>query len=66
VPLSIVAGVSWSIFSVAIGLLAGSWVKDQPLLSAALGIALALLIGLIIDRVAAARRRRTASLQLAG
>lgn len=66
VPLSIIAGVSWSIFSVAIGLLAGSWVKDQPLLSAALGIALALLIGLIIDRVAAARRRRSASLQLAG
>lgn len=66
VPLSIIAGVSWSIFSVAIGLLAGSWVKDQPLLSAALGIALALLIGLIIDRVAAARRRRAASLQLAG
>ncbi len=65
-PLSIVAGTSWSIFSVAIGLLAGSWVKDQPLLSAALGIALALLIGLIIDRVAAARRRRAASLQLAG
>ncbi|TQL85907.1 DedA family protein [Microbacterium saperdae] len=65
-PLSLIGGLSWSAFSLAIGLLAGSWVKGQPLLSAALGIAIALLVGLVIDRVAAVRRRRVAALQLAG
>ena len=66
VPLSLLAGAGWSLFSVGIGLLAGAWVKDQPLLSAALGVAIALLIGLTVDRVAAARRRRIAVPQLAG
>lgn len=58
VPLSVVGAVSWSVFSIAVGLLAGSWIKDQPLLSAAVGVVLALLIGLLIDRVIALRRRR--------
>ncbi|MFJ2552837.1 DedA family protein [Microbacterium sp. NPDC087591] len=66
VPLSLIGGLSWSAFSLAIGLLAGSWATGQPLLSAGLGIAIALLVGLVIDRVAAARRRRVAALQLAG
>ena len=65
-PLSLIGGLSWSVFSLAIGLLAGSWVKGQPLLSAALGIAIALLVGLVIDRIAAARRRRVIAPQLAG
>ncbi|QNA92778.1 MULTISPECIES: DedA family protein [unclassified Microbacterium] len=63
-PLSLIAGVSWSIFSLVIGLLAGAWIKDQPLLSAGIGIAL--VIGFAIDRVAAARRRRAPSPRLAG
>ncbi|WP_194763265.1 DedA family protein [Microbacterium sp. UFMG61] len=66
VPLSIVAGISWSALSLAIGLLAGSWVRDQPLVSAAIGIAVALVIGLVIDRVTALRRRRVPVPQLAG
>lgn len=65
-PLSLIAGLSWSIFSLAIGLLAGAWIKDQPLLSAALGVVIALVIGIVIDRVAAARRRRESVAQLAG
>lgn len=65
-PLSLIGGLSWSAFSLAIGLLAGSWVTGQPLLSAGLGVAIALLVGLVIDRIAAARRRRVAALQLAG
>ena len=66
VPLSVVAGVSWGVFSLAIGLLAGAWIKDQPLLSAGLGIVVALVIGVVIDRIAAARRRREPAPQLAG
>ncbi|MFF7292720.1 DedA family protein [Microbacterium sp. NPDC008134] len=65
-PLSLVAGASWSALSLAIGLLAGSWIKDQPLLSAGVGIVIALLIGVVIDRVSAARRRRSAPAHLAG
>ncbi|GAA2917134.1 hypothetical protein GCM10017596_20410 [Microbacterium keratanolyticum] len=65
-PLSVLAGASWSLFSVMIGLAAGAWLKDQPLLSAVLGIVIALSIGLVIDRVAAFRRRRAAVPQLAG
>nr|WP_205829173.1 VTT domain-containing protein [Microbacterium sp. B19(2022)] len=65
-PLSLIAGASWSVFSLAIGLLAGAWIKDQPLLSAGLGIVIALLVGFTIDRIAAARRRRAPVPQLAG
>lgn len=65
-PLSVVAGISWSALSLVIGLFAGSWIKDQPLLSAAVGIGVALIIGLVIDRVTTARRRRTAAVQMAG
>ena len=66
VPLSIVAGISWSALSLAIGLLAGSWIKDQPLISAGIGICVALVIGVVIDRVTASRRRRAPAPQLAG
>ena len=65
-PLSLVAGLSWSAFSLVIGLLAGAWIKDQPLLSAGLGIVVALVSGVVIDRIAAARRRREPAPQLAG
>lgn len=66
IPLSLIGGASWSAFSIAIGLLAGSWLTGQPLLSAGLGVVIALLVGLVIDRVIALRRRRRTALQLAG
>lgn len=57
-PLSVVAGASWAVYSAGIGVLAGQWLKDQPLLSAVLGVGFALVVGVIIDRVAAVRRNR--------
>lgn len=66
VPLSVIAGASWSALSLTIGLLAGNWIKDQPLISAGIGVGIALIVGIVIDRVAALRRRRTAAPQLAG
>jgi len=57
-PLSAIAGVSWALYSVAIGLVAGHWLSDQPLLSAVFGIAFALIIGVVIDRTTALVRRR--------
>ncbi len=65
-PLSVVAGLSWSGLSLAIGMLAGSWITDQPVASAGIGVGVALIIGLVIDRVTAARRRRAPVAQLAG
>ena len=59
--LSVAAGICWAVYSIAIGVLAGAWLKDQPLLSAGLGIVLALSIGLVIDRVVALRARRTSA-----
>ena len=59
--LSVAAGLCWAVYSIAIGLLAGAWLKDQPLLSAGLGIVVALAIGLVVDRVIALRARRAAA-----
>ena len=59
-PLSAIAGATWAVYSAGIGILAGHWLEDQPLLSAVFGIAFALVIGFAIDRVAAIRRRRRA------
>jgi membrane protein DedA with SNARE-associated domain len=58
-PLSVVAGASWAVYSAGIGIVAGQWLKDQPLLSAVLGVGFALVVGVVIDRVTAARRRRS-------
>jgi membrane protein DedA with SNARE-associated domain len=59
-PVSAVAAVSWAALSTGLGLLAGQWVKDQPILGAVIGIVGALTIGFIVDRVAAGRRARAA------
>ncbi len=64
-PLTVLAGVSWAAYSVLIGLLAGHWVKDQPLLGAGIGIVVAIGLGFVIDRVTSAvtRRRESAERQ---
>lgn len=59
VPLTIVAGLLWSVYSAGIGALAGHWLADRPLLGAVLGTALAVTLGLVIDRIAAARSDAT-------
>ncbi|MFD5215018.1 DedA family protein [Microbacterium sp. NPDC058345] len=59
-PLSAVAGVTWALYSAGIGILAGHWLADQPLLSAVFGVAVALVLGFAIDRAAAIARRRRA------
>lgn len=60
-PVSAAAAITWSAYSVGIGLLAGRWLNGQPLLSAVLGVVLALVIGIVIDRVVSALRRRRES-----
>lgn len=65
-PLSVLAGLGWSVLSLAIGLLAGKWVQDQPIVGAAIGVAIAVTLGVVIDRCTAVRRRRAAPTVLAG
>jgi membrane protein DedA with SNARE-associated domain len=58
-PLAVLAAVSWAAYNIAIGVVAGSWVRDNPLLGAAAAIVFAMLVGVAIDKILA--RRRAAS-----
>jgi membrane-associated protein len=60
-PLTLLAGACWAVYSVLIGVLAGHWLRDQPLVGAAIGVGMALALGLVIDRVATAVARRRAA-----
>jgi len=57
VGLTALAAVTWSLYSVAIGLLAGAWVQDRPLVAIAVGVAGGILSGFVLDR--ALERRQT-------
>lgn len=57
-PLSVIGGATWAAYSAIIGVVAGKLFEDQPFLSSVLGVGVALVLGLVVDRVAAARRRR--------
>ncbi|MFC7490397.1 MULTISPECIES: DedA family protein [unclassified Knoellia] len=55
------SAVMWASWSVALGTFAGSWVQDNPLLAAALGIGLALVVGLLIERFVSRATRTDAA-----
>jgi membrane protein DedA with SNARE-associated domain len=57
-PLSAIAAATWAALSAGLGILAGHWLEDQPLLGAVVGVAVALVIGVVVDRVVTMRRRR--------
>ena len=50
--LAALAAATWAVWSVAVGAVAGHWLHGNPLLGSAAGIALALGLGLAVDRVA--------------
>jgi len=58
VALSAVSGVIWASYSILIGVLAGAWLHDQPLLGAGVAAVAALGIGMLVDLVV--RRRQPA------
>jgi membrane-associated protein len=47
--LAAIAAVSWSVYSVLLGIGAGVWLGDNPLLAVAVGVAGGLVLGLVID-----------------
>lgn len=55
---SALAAVTWAAYSVGIGMLAGVWFEANPLVGAAIGVVLALVIGVVVDRLSAARQAR--------
>ncbi len=60
---SVIAGISWSAYSIAIGALAGQWFHDHSLIAAGIAIVLALLLGVLVDhglKLAYRRRARKA------
>lgn len=56
-PLAVLAAVSWAAYNIGIGVVAGSWVRDNPLLGAAAAIVFALVVGVVIDKIMARNRR---------
>ena len=56
--LAVIAAISWSIYSVGLGIGAGVWLKDHPFLALVVGVAGGLLIGIVVDQVLAVLGRR--------
>lgn len=72
VPFTILAGISWALYSAGIGTLAGRWVSDNHLLAVVVSVAVAMLMGLLLDyalklggRLRLARLRRLAQARAA-
>lgn len=49
--LAAIAAITWACYSAAIGVGAGAWLEDKPLLAVAVGVAGGLVIGYIVDLV---------------
>ena len=59
VPLTAVAGSTWSVYSVAIGLGAGIWFTDHPVLAIGAGVVGGVVIGIVVDWSLGRVQRRT-------
>lgn len=65
VLLTALAAITWSLYSVAIGVGAGLWFAENPLAAIGVGVAGGIVMGLVVDRVLSAqhaRRERRAAL----
>lgn len=55
----------WAGYAVAIGVAAGHWIEDNPLLGATVGVVLGITLGALVDRIIAARQRAVAAAERA-
>jgi len=61
-PLSLAAGICWAGYNVAVGAIVGSALHDAPLVAVTISIPIAIVLGLVVDRVVAGLdARRTPS-----
>ncbi|MBM7457331.1 DedA family protein [Rhodococcus coprophilus] len=51
VPLTILGGVTWALYSSLMGRLVGGWFESQPLLGAVISVCVAVVLGIGIDHV---------------
>jgi membrane protein DedA with SNARE-associated domain len=58
--LTALAAVTWSLYSVAIGLLAGTWIQDRPAVAITVGVVGGVLSGVLLDRGLSRRHARQA------
>lgn len=58
VGLTALSGVAWAAYSILVGVVAGSWVRDNPLLGAAGAVVVAVLVGILVDRLSNRLGRR--------
>ncbi len=68
-PLTVVAGLIWASYSALMGHFVGSWFESQPLLGTLISIAVAIVVGVIVDRLMQkfnARKERKAEESEAG
>ena len=56
IGLVVVNASAWSLMSTLIGSVAGAWFRDHPLVGVGVGIAFGMVLGIILDRIFAARR----------
>jgi membrane-associated protein len=57
VPLALLAGACWSAYSIGIGLLAGHWAHEHPLIGALIGIVIAVSVGILVELITEAVHR---------
>ncbi|QDQ99045.1 DedA family protein [Tomitella fengzijianii] len=50
-PLTVVAGLIWASYSALMGHFVGGWFESQPLLGAVISICIAVVVGLIVDKL---------------
>ncbi|MFI2754305.1 DedA family protein [Cellulomonas sp. P22] len=51
VALTALAGVTWGVYGVLIGMGAGAWLHDHPVTAVVVGVVLGAVVGIVIDRV---------------
>ncbi|MEO6827066.1 MAG: DedA family protein [Microbacteriaceae bacterium] len=51
IPLTVLSGVTWALYSVLIGVLVGAWMHGHPVLGAAIAIVFALALGFAVDAI---------------
>lgn len=51
VPLTVVAGISWALYSTLLGFFAGDRLEGQPLLAVGIAIAFAATVGFVVDAI---------------
>lgn len=57
-PLTVLSSLCWTVYTLMIGMVAGSWVGDHPVMGALIATGLGLLVGFLIDTAVGIVRRR--------